>query len=66
MARGEGTEKSDLDFLVEFPDDWSLLDVAHLKVVLEDEFKRTVDVVDYDVIKPRIRESVLRDQVPML
>ena len=66
MARGEATEKSDLDFLVEFPDSWSLLDVAHLKVVLEDEFQRTVDVVDFDVIKPRIRESVLRDQVPML
>ena len=66
IARGEGTDKSDIDFLVEFPQGWSLLDVAHLKNMLEDEFARSVDLVDFDVIKPRIRDAVLHDQVPML
>ena len=66
FARGEETPTSDIDFLVEFPSGISLLDVAHLKNCLEDEFGRNVDVVDYHHIKPRIREPILKDQIPLL
>lgn len=66
MARGEATDKSDLDFLVELPDSLDLLDVVHLKNLLEDEFNRGVDLVEFSCIKPRIRENVLRDQITLL
>ena len=46
-ADGKATEESDLDLLVEFPDDASisLLDVIDLKRNLEDELQISVDVV---------------------
>lgn len=66
MARGEGTDKSDIDFLVDLPEAFSLLDVVHLKHLLEDEFHRGVDIVEFSCIKPRIRENVLGDQIALL
>jgi len=66
FARGEETPGSDLDFLVDLPSGLDLFDFIEFKHRLEDEFRRKVDLVEYDVIKPRIRESILHDQVPIL
>lgn len=63
FARGEETPTSDLDFLVELPRGLSLLDFAHLKNELEDEFGKSVDIVSYGAIKSSIRENILRDQI---
>ena len=66
FARGEETDESDLDFLVDLPDSLNLLDVVHLKNLLEDEFNRGVDLIEFSCIKPRIRENVLHDQIVLL
>ena len=51
FARGDFDEKSDIDFLIEPPDDeFSLLDLARLKVALEERLERKVDLVTYDSI----------------
>ena len=42
IARGEETEKSDIDILVEFEGRKSLLDLAGLKIELEEKLKRKV------------------------
>lgn len=44
IVRGEMTEGSDVDILVEFEGKKSLLDLAHLKNELEDTINRRVDV----------------------
>ena len=53
---------SDIDILVQIDKDISLLDFVGLKIDLEDKLKRNVDVVEYDTIKPVIREEILREQ----
>jgi predicted nucleotidyltransferase len=53
VARGEETSESDLDFLVEFDDDASLLDLIQLRNDLIDFLGVSVDVVSLGGLKPR-------------
>ncbi|MBI4393265.1 MAG: nucleotidyltransferase domain-containing protein [Euryarchaeota archaeon] len=66
VARGDATSSSDIDVLVELGSDASLLDLATLKLELEEAAGRRVDVVEYASIKPRLREGILADQVSLL
>ena len=64
VARGEATAGSDLDLLLDFTDDdeRSLLDLARLKVELEDALHRRVDLVEREaIVNPYRRRSILRD-----
>ena len=66
VARGEATEASDLDLLVD--QDWNRLSAwggMELVVELEDLLERKVDVATEDELKPRIRERVLREAVAL-
>lgn len=65
-ARGDMTENSDLDILVELEADKSLLDLVGLKLELEAAVGRRVDLVEYPTIRPRLRQPILREQVPVL
>ena len=65
VARGEADEQSDLDLLVELRPGRSLLDHAALWVELQDLLPCKVDVVSDRGIKPRIRERVLGEAVPL-
>lgn len=65
-ARGAAREDSDVDILVELPDDKSLLDFVDLKIKLEEAIKKKVDLVEYDAIKPALRNYILNRQVPIL
>jgi len=62
LARGEGDEESDVDLLVELEPGRSLLDLAELKVELEEVLGRKVDVITYDSLHPLLRDRVLREQ----
>ena len=66
IVRGEMTEESDVDLLVEFEGKKSLLDLAHLKNELEDAINRRVDVLTYKSLHPRLKERILAEQVPIL
>ncbi len=66
VVRGEATEQSDIDVLVELPPNLSLLDFVGIKLELEDVLGRRVDLVEYAGIKPRIRERILSEEVPIL
>ena len=61
-VRGEATQGSDLDFLVEF-ETKSFDAYMDLKFFLEDLFSCQVDLVIADAIKPRLRESILKEAV---
>jgi len=65
FARGEHTKRSDLDLLVEMPEGYSLLDLAGLKVDLEEAIKRKVDVVPAHTIKPLLRDRILSEARPL-
>jgi predicted nucleotidyltransferase len=61
-ARGEQRRRSDLDFVVEF-ERKSFDAYMDLKAYLEDLFERRVELVISDRIKPRLRETILREAV---
>ncbi len=53
VARGDDTERSDIDFLVEFEENSSLFDLVRLKDRLGDLLSRDVDVVSLGGLKER-------------
>jgi hypothetical protein len=65
VARGEADERSDIDLVVEFEPGRSLLDHAALWLELQELLGCKVDVVSDRGIKPRIRDRVLREAVPL-
>ncbi len=69
FARGEQTDESDVDLLVEFEEQYhaSLLDIAGLKVDLEDQLGRKVDVVSTGAkIHPEVRATMEENLTPLL
>jgi len=62
FIRREENETSDLDFLVEFEKN-SFDAYMDLKIFLEELFGCKVDLVLADSIKPRLRETILKEAV---
>ncbi|MEO1095387.1 MAG: nucleotidyltransferase family protein [Cyanobacteria bacterium J06638_28] len=65
VARGEATEKSDVDLLVDLEPGRSLLEHIGLMQALEDLLGRSVDVVETDTLHELIREQVLKDAIAL-
>lgn len=65
VARGEAIESSDVDFLVDMDEDATLFDRAALIVELRELLGCDVDVVTQKALKPRVRERVLAEAVPL-
>jgi len=66
FARGESTEHSDIDLLVEFKGQKSLLDLAGLKIALEESLKTKVDVLTYNSLHPLLKDRILSEQEVIL
>jgi len=62
FVRGEAKEDSDLDLLVEFKGEKSLIDLAGLKIELEETLGISVDVLTYDSLHPLLKDRILREQ----
>jgi len=62
MARGESTEQSDIDLLVEFSKRKSLLSLVALERNLTLALGRNVDLLTEAAISPYLRESILGEQ----
>ncbi len=62
-VRGDAREDSDLDILVEFESGPTFLSYMGLKVFLEDQMGRKVDLATPDALKPRLRPVVEREAV---
>ncbi|HEX8036311.1 MAG TPA: nucleotidyltransferase domain-containing protein [Ktedonobacterales bacterium] len=66
-ARGEQSEASDIDLVVDLPPGKSLFDVSMLGLALEDALGRRVDIVtSLDRLHPLMRERVVREQEVLL
>lgn len=65
-VRGDNMDSSDIDILVAFPENTTLVDVAHLKHQLEELLQKKVDLVSYNAISPLIKDSILRYQYPLV
>jgi len=66
LARGETKQGSDIDILVEFAGEKSLLDLAGLKIELEELLGVRVDVLTYGSLHPLLKDKVLSEQKVIL
>lgn len=62
FVRGEAKKNSDIDILVDFPEDKSLLDLVGLKLELEEVLGRKVDVLTYDSLHPLLKDTILKEE----
>jgi predicted nucleotidyltransferase len=65
VARGEDDEKSDVDLLVEFPEGTTYIGYFTFVHELEKILLCKVDIVSQIGLKPRIREIVMREVLPI-
>lgn len=65
VARGEADSDSDVDFLVAMEPGRSLLDLGGLLMDLQVLLRRRVDIVTERGLRPRIRDRVLKEAVPL-
>lgn len=67
FARGDATEDSDIDLLIEFKGKKkSLFDLVALKIQLEESLGRKVDLVTYNSLHPLLRDRILSEQIIIL
>ncbi len=65
VVRGEMRVDSDIDFLVDFEDNYRLLDIAGLMNGLEDLLGRNVDVVPRSALRKELKPFVLKEAQPL-
>jgi predicted nucleotidyltransferase len=65
VVRGEADDVSDIDLLVSFDPETSLLQHAALIRELREFLGCPVDVVDDEGLRPRIRDRVLNEATPL-
>lgn len=61
-ARGEETQESDVDVLVQFSERKSLLDVVRIERELSEAIGKDIDLVTEKSLSPYIKERVSREQ----
>ncbi len=65
VARGDADAASDIDLLVRLAPGRSVFDIGGLTMDLEDLLGRRVDVATERGLRPRIRDRVMREAVPL-
>jgi uncharacterized protein len=65
-VRGEERKDSDIDILIEPPKGMSLFGLSGLKIELEDDLKKKVDLVTYKYIHPYLKERILDSEVRII
>jgi len=65
-ARNKADETSDVDILVQLGNTMSLLQFSALKNELEDVLNKRVDLVEYDTIKARLKNTILLEEQPVI
>jgi predicted nucleotidyltransferase len=65
VVRGQADAASDVDFLVELEPGRSLFDLGGLLMDLQEYLHCKVDVMTPAMLKPRVRERVLREAMPL-
>jgi len=66
VARGEASNESDVDILVEFGERKGLFDLVRLERELKVILGRKVDLLTYDSINHLLREKILLEEVRIL
>ena len=63
LARGDATENSDIDLLVEFDRPVGLFEFIRMKFYLEELTQRRIDLVTPDALRPAMRDTIIGEAV---
>lgn len=66
VITGKMTNTSDIDILVQMPSGSSLFDILRVKVDLEEQLDRKVDLVQYKAIKDSLKKEILSSQLSIM
>jgi len=66
LATGLFNKNSDIDLLIKFRGKKSLLDLAGLKIKLEDSLGRKVDLLTYNSLHPLLKSRILQEKEELL
>jgi predicted nucleotidyltransferase len=61
VVRGEQSETSDIDLLVDFEEGADLIDHMRLELFLEEKLRRKVDVLSRRALRVELQEAVLKE-----
>ena len=64
-ANGKMNENSDIDILIELNKPISMLKYIHIQNELIDLLGKKVDLLQYKMIRPELKESILANQVDL-
>jgi hypothetical protein len=62
-VRGEQSETSDIDIIVDFPRGKGLFEFAGLQMELEEALNRKVDLLTYNSLNHLVKEQILSEQI---
>lgn len=62
-ARGEATQTSDVDLLIDHGKIQTLFELTAFRLDCENALRKPVDVVTLDAVSPRLSRSIQRDEV---
>ncbi|MFH1585702.1 MAG: nucleotidyltransferase family protein [archaeon] len=66
FVRGEQKKSSDIDLLIQPTSDMSLLDFIEIKLKLEDELGRKIDLISYSAIHPLLKKQILKQEIKII
>ncbi|MCX6090162.1 MAG: nucleotidyltransferase family protein [Candidatus Atribacteria bacterium] len=62
-ARGEASQESDIDVLVDFNDKVDLFDLVELSIFLEEKIGWKVDIVAHDTIHSKLKSQIVAETI---
>jgi len=62
VVRNEAKKSSDIDVLIEFKGEKSLMDLVGLQFKLEEKLGKKVDILTYNSIHPLLKDIILNEQ----
>jgi len=65
-ARGEQNSKSDIDFLIKIKDEASLTDLIKLKLLIQRNLNKKIDLVEYETIRPELKDRILNEEIRIM
>jgi predicted nucleotidyltransferase len=65
-VRGKQKKGSDIDILIQPAENMSILDLSGLKIELEKDLSKKVDLISYKYIHPYLKDRILESEVKIL
>jgi hypothetical protein len=62
-ARHEANKESDIDFVLDIPDELDFAEVMGIQELLKQIFGKEVDIVEFDMLKGELKENVYSEVV---